>query len=165
MSMKWIRTPHKTRRYDLYMSSCYQYFKKSTNKLHQPLEDEFKSLQVVKQLNLSKVQKLIDGYIDYDGVSYIITEYCGVNLRRSIVPPDWRDQLEMIDQSLNELKNVKIFHNDVQVRNIFCKDNNLCLIDFDLSTHGAPSRRSKTRPEFNCCDRVRDKITNRWKIK
>lgn len=165
MNIKWIKTHHKTRRYDLFMSSCYQYFKKSTSRLHQPLEDEFKSLQVVRQLNLSKVQKLIDGSIDYDGVSYIITEYCGVNLRRSLVPGDWRVQLEVIDQSLSELKNVRVFHNDVQIRNIFCKDNDLCLIDFDLSTHGAPSRRSKTRPEFNCCDRVRDKIINRWKIK
>lgn len=165
MKIDWMRTPHKTRRYDLYISKCYKYFKKSTDILHQPLEAEYKSLKVVKQLNLNKVQKLVDGKIDYDGVSYIISEYCGINLRRSIVPSDWEEQLDTIDQSLIELKNVKVYHNDVQVRNIFCNDGELCLIDFDLSTHGAPSRRSKTRPEFNCCDRVRDKIINRWKIK
>ena len=164
MNIKWMRTPHKTRRYDLHISTCHKYFKKSTNKLHKTLEVEYKSLQVVKQLKLNKVQKLVDGDIDYTGTSYIITEYCGINLRRSLLPDDWKIQLDVIDQSLNELKNVKVFHNDVQVRNIFVMDSTLCLIDFDLATHGAPSRRSKARPEFNNCDRVRDKIHNRWKI-
>lgn len=164
MKLEWIRTPHKTRRYDLYMSKCHKYFKKSTTRLHTPLHAELKSLKIVKQLNLNKVQRLIDGVIDFDGTSYIITEYCGINLRRSIVPDDWKRQLDIIDESLTELKNVKVYHNDVQTRNIFCLDRQLCLIDFDLSTHGAPSRRSKQRPEFNCCDRVRDKIINRWRL-
>ena len=162
--MNWMQTGHKQRRYDLHISTCKKYFRKSTDRLHERLKIEARCLEVVKKLNLSKIQRLIDFEHDANGKSCLITEYCGINLRRGLLPSDWRDQLAVINDGLDELKKVKVFHNDVQTRNIFVLDKQLTLIDFDLGTLGKPDRRAKERPGFNTVDFVIDKITNRWKV-
>lgn len=163
--INWLNPGHKQRRYDLSISSCYNYFKKSTNRLHKTLETEFKCLTYVKDLKLDKIQQLVDGHIDKNGVSYIITEYCGRNVTRSQVPIDWASQLDVIDEQLQILIDKhKVYHNDVQVRNLFVRDNKLTLIDFDLATIGAPNRRASKRPGFLKCDYIKDKFINRWNI-
>jgi hypothetical protein len=162
-SIEWLPSGHKQKRYDLSISRCGHYFKKSTNRLHKTLKTELECLSVIRDANLIKIQQLVDGDIDTAGTSYIVTEHCGRNLKRSLVPIDWREQLDIIDVQLDILmKDYKIFHNDVQMRNIFIKHDSLTLIDFDLATVGKPNRRSSKRPCFLKCDLIREKITNRW---
>jgi len=165
--IKWINPGHKQRRYDLEMSDDWLLFKKSTTRLHKTLENELKCLQYAKDLKLTKIQQLVHGEIDINGVSYIITKYCGRNITRSKVPSDWREQLDIIDQELKILtQEFKVYHNDVQSRNLFIdKSKQFTLIDFDLATFGSPNRRAVKRPGFCNCDYIRDKFINSWKIK
>jgi len=163
----WLNPGHKQRRYDLAVSENNKLFKKSTNRLHDTLSTELKCLQFAKDLGLNRIQRVVDGNIDREGISYIITEHCGRNLTRSRVPTDWREQLLDIDDQLNMLITThKVYHNDVQVRNCFINnDGQLRIIDFDLATIGKPNRRSSGRPGFLNCDFIRDKIIDRWNIK
>ena len=164
-NIEWFNPGHKQRRYDLRISSCHKYFKKSTNRLHKTLEMEFKCLTFARDLKLDKIQQLVDGHIDKNGESYIITEYCGHNITRSQVPSDWSNQLDIIDEQLQILIDKhKVYHNDVQVRNLFVRSKKLTLIDFDLATIGAPNRRAGKRPGFLKCDYIRDKFIDRWNI-
>lgn len=162
--MNWLLTGHKQRRYDLHISSCRKYFRKSTDRLHSKLENESRCLSVATGLKLPKIQVLVDSNININGVSYIITEFCGINIRRNIVPDDWREQLDIIQSSVDTLKQHKVFHNDIQSRNLFVMGKNLTLIDFDLGTIGQPDRRARSRPGFNNVDYIIDKITNRWRL-
>lgn len=163
----WLNPGHKQRRYTLNVSDDRKYFKKSTKRLHQTLATEYRCLLWARELQLTKIQQLIEGVMDTNGTSYIISKYHGRNLTRSRVPDDWREQLDIIDHELNILKTEhKVYHNDVQMRNLFIdNDNNLTLIDFDLATLGGPDRRGKKRPGFNNCDYIRDKIQTSWNIK
>lgn len=161
--IEWMTSGHKQKRYDLNISKCGRYFKKSTSRLHKTLKTEYECLNTIRKANLVKIQQLIAGEINPSGTSYIITKHCGRNLTRSRVPSNWREQLDIIDIQLDLLMSeYKIFHNDVQMRNIFINNGELTLIDFDLATFGKPNRRGAKRPCFLKCDLVRDKIVNRW---
>jgi hypothetical protein len=166
-SIDWKNPGHKQRRYNLNISSDAKFFKKSTDRLHKTLETELTCLQYAKELNLKKIQQLVVGEIDRDGMSYIITKYCGRNITRSRVPPDWKEQLNQIDIELKLLiDNYKVYHNDVQARNCFIDNHQqLTVIDFDLATIGSPNRRASKRHGFLNCDFIRSKIQERWGIK
>jgi thiamine kinase-like enzyme len=164
--IKWCMTGHKKRRYDLRVSCDGKYFKKSTNRLHDTLEMELFCLEKAKSRNLNRMQRLVEGIIDKDNTSYIVTESCGRGLTRGSVPDNWKEQLDEIDEQLNILeREFKIYHNDVQMRNMFSKNKYIMLLDFDLATTNAPNRRATKRPGFLRCDLVRDKIQNDWNIK
>jgi len=166
--VEWVRSWHKQRRYDLMVSTCGQYYRKSTEKpkLHGALEREIKCLDAAKSMGLTKIQKIVDGVVDRSGTSYVITEHCGKNLTRSRVPLDWRQQLDIIDEELMLLQvEHSIYHNDVQMRNLFVDGSALTLLDFDLASFKDPNRRAMLRPEFLCCDRIRDKIINKWGVR
>jgi len=167
--MEWEKTHHKQRRYDLQMSSCGKFFKKSSTnpKRHSPLEMELECLTRASELNLSMIQEIVSGNIDRSGESYIITKFCGYNITKNKVPPDWRFQLNILQQQITKLQDVKeVYHNDIQVRNLFVDINSqLTLIDFDLGSIGKPSKRAQRHPDLNSCDRVLNKIVNGWKIK
>ena len=163
--IEWINPGHKQRRYDLFLSKDQTMFKKSTPRLHAKLQIELNCLEHVRSLKLTKIQQLVEGEINTDGISYIITKYCGRNVTRSKIPPDWREQLDVIDKELNLLiAERKVYHNDVQTRNLFVKNGLFTIIDFDLGTIGSPSRRSSKRPGFTNCDYIREKF-QKWGVK
>lgn len=169
--MEWIKTGHKQRRYNLYISKCGKYFKKTcsvssmSQKVFNMLKTEARALQLIQHDNLPKIQRCVDVRInDVDG--YIVSEYAGLNITYKTVPKDYDEQLKIIDSSLKLMVDkYKLYHNDVLPRNCFVLNSALTLIDFDLSTVGRPSRRTKERPQFNTCQLIREKINNRWKIK
>ena len=162
----WMNPGHKQRRYTLRVSKDWRFFKKSTTSLHKTLGIELECLTKVKEASLTKIQRLVSGDINPRGESYIITEYCGRNITRNKVPEDWASQLDTIDSELNLLiDQYKIYHNDVQVRNLFVDtEGQLTLIDFDLASIGSPNRKAKKRPWLLNCDAIRSKF-KKWRIK
>ena len=164
-NIEWLNPGHKQRRYDLRVSKDKKFFKKSTHHLHSKLDVELKCLEYARELKLTKIQQLVEGSIDQDGISYLITKYCGRNITRSKVPENWKTQLDIIDSELKLLMDTyKVFHNDVQVRNLFVQNGELVLIDFDLATIGHPARRSIKRPGFTNCNFIKEKF-HKWGIK
>jgi thiamine kinase-like enzyme len=159
--VQWRLTSHRTKKFDLYVSSDGRLFKKQTERLHSRLEAEYNALKVVKELNLPHFQVLIEGNIS-DDISYIITEYCGVGITSRRLPKDFKDQLNTIQKGLDTLKDHKVYHNDVLIRNILVHESKLTLIDFDMSTIGKPDRRGSKRPVFNTCQLIFDKIRVKW---
>ena len=170
--IKWKKTGHKTKRYDLWLSSCGKYFKKSCSinthgkKVMAMLKNEAAAMKLIQQdEKINKIQKCIDiNLSEHDG--YIVSEYAGLNITHRTVPTDYDEQLKNIDDSLLYMvSKYGLYHNDVLPRNFFVLSNSITLIDFDLATIGRPSRRTKSRPQFNTCQLMREKINIRWKIK
>ena len=134
-------------------------------KVFNMLKTEARALQLIQHDNLPKIQRCVDACINNrDG--YIISEYAGLNITYKTVPEDYDEQLKIIDHSLKLMVDkYKLYYNDVLPRNCFVLNSALTLIDFDLSTIGKPSRRTKERPQFNTCQIIREKINDRWKTK
>lgn len=167
----WKRSGHKTKRYDLWISTCGKFFKKSCcvdthgRKVMAMLKNEAAAMKLIQQdEKINKIQKCIDiNLSEHDG--YIVSEYAGLNITYRTVPSDYDEQLKIIDNSLLYMvSKYGLYHNDVLPRNFFVLSKSITLIDFDLSTIGKPSRRTKERPQFNTCQLMREKINNRWKI-
>ena len=166
--IQWERSYHRQRRYDLYVSKCHRYYKKATSlpKKVSLLETEMTCLSFAKELGLNKIQELVSSGCSEDGGFYIITKFCGLNITRRKLPADWSEQLDEMDRQVDRLRVEKqVYHNDIQVRNIFVDlTGALTLIDFDLGSIGKPTGRAVRHPELNSCMKVRDRITNRWGV-
>tara|TARA_R110000824_G_scaffold20817_18_gene78088 strand:+ start:2970 stop:3353 length:384 start_codon:yes stop_codon:yes gene_type:complete len=125
-----------------------------------------KCLTLARELGLNKIQELVSGGSDVGGGFYIITKFCGLNITRRRLPTDWSEQLDEMDRQVELLRiEGQVYHNDIQVRNIFVDTEGvLTLIDFDLGSIGGPTGRAVRHPELNTCAKARDRIANRWGV-
>jgi tRNA A-37 threonylcarbamoyl transferase component Bud32 len=67
---------------------------------------------------------------DYDNLE-IYMNYCGENLKENNIPHNWKEQIDSIITSLNE---VDIFNNDFWINNMLVHKKILYMIDFGFSS-------------------------------
>jgi len=89
-------------------------------------ENEIKCLQCLFKLNHFPILLAAD----YDNLE-IYMNYCGENLEEDNVPENWKEQIDLIITSLNELN---IYNNDFWVNNLLVHKKILYMIDFGFSS-------------------------------
>ena len=115
-----------------------------------------RELEILNYLNsqVDFVPKVIN--IDYKNLIIRIS-YCGVSLlNTNYLPSNWKQQIDSIS---SQMKNLKIFHNDLKLSNLTLYNSKIYLIDFGHATFDNPKKNLNCfKKSKNNYDKLKTKI-------